>query len=254
MQNRQTGITLNSNTLDIKLCRISCCCLLCPAGNQPHESATASILGHMALLQVTRPPHQQQQSRQQQKQQQCVLASSTAPPRQQQQDSNHHHQQQQQQDTACGCSNGPQPGLPLCSTCLQQQQQQLATVACVCHHGPQPGLPIYLSGSPFGCLAAHQFHGALLTGIVSNVLQQPPAVALTASAERYSQHTSTAAAAAAAAADGLSVGGLGDQATAAVAAAAAVRPALFIVDARVMPGMEGGAVSCRWARGVVLSS
>jgi hypothetical protein len=189
------------------------------------------MLGHLALLQVTLPPHQQQQPRQQQKQEQCVLASSTVPPR------------QQQQDTACGCNKGSQPGLPVCSTCLQQQQQ-LATAACACCNGPQPGLPIYLTGSPFGCLAAHQFHGALLTGIVCNVLQQPAAVALTANAERYSQHASTAAPAAAA--SGLSVGAARDQAAAA-AAAAAGSPALFIVDARVMPGMEGGAISCRWA-------
>jgi len=79
------------------------------------------------------------------------------------------------------------------------------------------GQPVTISGSPFGCLAEQQFAGAVMSGCVSLLL--PAAV-------------QPAAAAAA---------------TATAGPAAALQPPLFIVDARCMPGMEGGPVQCRWA-------
>jgi hypothetical protein len=167
------------------------------------------MLGHTALLQLQ--PAQQQQQKQQYQQQ---------------------FQQQQQQQVQMH---------PVHSINITQQQPQAtaaaAAAACNCGGMPQPGLPIFLSGSPFGCLAAQQFHGALLTGVVSNVLQQPgvshwKSTTAGHAAVRHSEPLPAEGSGSAVGDDGC-------------AAAAAAAPALFVVDARVMPGMEGGAISCR---------
>lgn len=90
---------------------------------------------------------------------------------------------------------------------------------------PHQGQPVTITGSPFGCLAEQQFYGAVVSGCISLLLQQ--------------QQLATVLAPAAAAAGGAS-------------ASAALKPPqqapLFVVDARCMPGMEGGPVCCRWVR------
>ncbi|KAF8057630.1 DEG15 [Scenedesmus sp. PABB004] len=80
----------------------------------------------------------------------------------------------------------------------ERAPRQAAACGC-CALGP--GLPLVAHGSPFGCLAAHQFQGALVTGVVSTVVAP------------------------------LGTGGGGG--------------ALFVVDARALPGMEGGPITCR---------
>lgn len=76
--------------------------------------------------------------------------------------------------------------------------------------GVYPGQAVTVTGSPFGCLAEQQFFGAVASGCVSLLL--PPA------ARHHSARS---------------------------AQAATAGPALFFVDGRCMPGMEGGPVRCR---------
>jgi hypothetical protein len=149
----------------------------CLADEQPQQSSTPAVLGHVAVLEVDLS---------------SVLHASTPPP------------------TAAVAPAAPSSGSnSSSSSSTSSTGSSRHTPACA---GVYPGQAVTVAGSPFGCLAEQQFFGAVVSGCVSLLL--PPAA----------QHHSAQAAAAAAAAAG---------------------PALFLVDGRCMPGMEGGPIRCR---------
>eukprot|EP00775_Hariotina_reticulata_P010447 gene10447-biopygen9974 len=171
------------------------------ADQQPAEAALAGMLAHVALLVVDVSPDVMEMVSWQQQQQQ--------------------HRQQWMLPTPV-------------QTKQQQRQQQQQECICSCSSGAHTGLGVAVQGSPFGCLAPQHFCGAVVTGIISLVLQsaasnlaprrlalQPPGTAVGAATAPYPTTATVGSGEAPAAA-----------ALAAAAAAAAEAAALLAIDAR----------------------
>lgn len=173
----------------------------CLADEQPQQSSTPAVLGHVAVLQVDLS---------------SVLHASTEPPppppaaaaKKVAPSSSCHSSSSSRSssrgistDSNINCGSSSSRHAPLCA-------------------GVYPGQAVTVAGSPFGCLAEQQFFGAVVSGCVSLLL--PPAA----------QYQSACSAQAA-------------QYQSARSAQAAAGPALFLVDGRCMPGMEGGPIRCR---------